>query len=75
MLILTNKPLQQFSTCFSLVPLSGGAKFGTLGSTFTFVELLLAIFFLNDRIGGHPTTGAGAGAVLLYDYRSTIIRN
>lgn len=56
MLIFTNRFLEQFSTGF------GAAASGD--SEASFEELVLAMFFLNDRIGGHPTTGAGA--VLLF---------
>lgn len=54
MLIFTKGVLEQFSTVETLLGATSGESEACLE------ELPLAIFFLNERIGGHPTTEAGA---------------
>lgn len=57
-LIFTNRPFPPISTGFSLGvgSLLGAASESDAG----FEKLLLVRFLLDERIGGHPTTGAGA---------------
>lgn len=59
-LIFTNKSFPKLSG-FALIS-SFGVLFGN--SDDSFEGLLLARFFLNDRIGGHPTTGASAALLV-----------
>lgn len=64
-----NGPLREFSALgFSLTGLVG---IGFCGSETDFAELVLARFFLNDRIGGQPTTGAGAD--LFWEALGTVV--
>lgn len=53
-LIFTNKFFLKLSD-FPALP-SSEVSLGNLEASFD--ELVLARFFLNERIGGHPTTGA-----------------
>lgn len=67
-LILTNRPFPPTSTGFSL---GAGSLLGAASkdSDAGFEKLLLARLRLDERIGGHPTTGAGAVLCFIYFFQ------